>query len=398
MMLVELLKHAQFITFNKIRKYKYTELFKSIIHEKKPNYKKKGLDLIDECVKEISKRDRHEQSNMLNKILTDIFKERQPKNLDQEINYGVAMVIKSLLTYANKEVFEDNFIDICDFIITLKGSKTINNQLIVLEMFPILSNYNHETFMSSGFLDKSIDHLLKLLNTQHNYLKKPAHNALAKILDPYHPDKIKDKAKLILEQLYAEFKQNANKIDSNLLPCMVSVSEKVQKYFTTFFSEDQIHELINLLLINGISEDIITYLDFLLKINLPDINKVIQIKLLHTISYILANSLYPFQISVDILEKYKKSITDFTDNLCISLKEASKETNNENLICVSLSCLSRFKFTEFADQMGTFVNDKALVFLDDIRPPVRKAAAKAVTLLNVKPVTSSRFGLSHNVS
>ena len=51
MMLVELLKHAQFITFNKIRKYKYTELFKSIIHEKKPNYKKKGLDLIDECVK-----------------------------------------------------------------------------------------------------------------------------------------------------------------------------------------------------------------------------------------------------------------------------------------------------------------------------------------------------------
>lgn len=102
---------------------------------------------------------------MLNKILTDIFKERQPKNLDQEINYGVVMVIKSLLTYANKEVFEDNFIDICDFIITLKGSKTINNQLIVLEMFPILSNYNHETFMSSGFLDKSIDHLLKLLNT-----------------------------------------------------------------------------------------------------------------------------------------------------------------------------------------------------------------------------------------
>ena len=48
--------------------------------------------------------------------------------------------------------------------------------------------------------------------------------------------------------------------------------------------------------------------------------------------------------------------------------------------------------------MGTFVNDKALIYLDDMRPPVRKAAAKAVTLLNVKPVTSSRFGLSHNVS
>ena len=397
MMLVELLKHAQFITFNKIRKYKYTDLFKSIILEKKPNYKKKGLDLIDECAKEISKRDRHEQTNMLNKIFNDIFKERQTKNLDSEVNYGVVMVIKSLMTYANKEVFEDNFAAICEFIIMLKSSKTISNQLIVLEMFPILSNYNNEAFMNLGFLDKAIEHLLRLLNTQNNHLKKPSHNALAKILEPYHPDKIKDRAKAILEQLYAEFKSNGNKTDSNLLPCMVSVSEKAQKFFTIFFSEEQIHELINLLLINGISEDILSYLDFLLKINLPDINKIIQIKLLHTISYILANNLYPFQISNDTLDKYKASIEDFTNNLAKSLKDANKETNNETLICVSLSCLSRFNFSEFADQMGSFVNDKALVFLDDVRPPVRKAAAKAVTLLSVKQHTSNRFGLSHNM-
>ena len=109
MMLVELLKHAQFITFNKIRKYKYTELFNNIILEKKSTYRKKGLELIDECVKEISKRDRSEQSNMLSKIYSDIFKEKQQNDVDSEVNCGVMMVLKSLLTYANKEIFEENF-------------------------------------------------------------------------------------------------------------------------------------------------------------------------------------------------------------------------------------------------------------------------------------------------
>jgi hypothetical protein len=56
-MLLELLKHAQFITFNKIRKYKYVEFFKSIVLEKKQNQNAIGLELIDECIKEISKRD-----------------------------------------------------------------------------------------------------------------------------------------------------------------------------------------------------------------------------------------------------------------------------------------------------------------------------------------------------
>ena len=46
---------------------------------------------------------------------------------------------------------------------------------------------------------------------------------------------------------------------------------------------------------------------------------------------------------------------------------------------------------------GFFVKDVALVFLDDVRPAIRKAAAKAVTLLNTKSTGSMSLGLSHNV-
>jgi hypothetical protein len=354
MMLVELLKHAQFITFNKIRKYKYTELFNNIILEKKSTYRKKGLELIDECVKEISKRDRSEQSNMLSKIYSDIFKEKQQNDVDSEVNCGVMMVLKSLLTYANKEIFEENFLEICEFVNELKVSKTINNQQMVLEMYPILSSYSHETFQNSGFLTKAVENLLRLLRSQNHTLKKAGQNALAKILEPYHADNIKDLSKLILTELYSIFNSGDHKGDTSILPCMVSISIKVQKYFSTFFTTDQIHELIDMLLSNGISEDIITYLEFLLKIGNQELNFIIQIKLLYTISYVLTGELYPFIIHGEVKESTLhyinlfKSMLNGEDN---PSRMNLKEVNNEALICVALSCLSRFKFPDFSDQL-----------------------------------------------
>jgi hypothetical protein len=351
MMLLELIKHAQFITFNKIRKYNLTDLFKSIILEKKPAYKKKGMELIEECIKEICKRDRHEQMNMLTRIYNDIFKERQLKNIDNEINSNVAIVIKHLLTYANKEIFDENFIPICEFVSWLKTSKAISNQMIVMEMYPILANYNQELFLSSGYLDNSITYLIKLVSSSALHFKKPAQMALSKLLDPYHPDKVNNKAKEILEELFKEFKLNGKKTPPTLLACMVSVSEKVQKYFTSFFTEDQIHELVNLLLINGINDDTMGFLKFLQKIGLPDLNEIIEIKLLHTISYILSKRLYSFDINGKIPEKYMNSIMIFNHQLKENLEAINKEVDNQTLIRMSLSCLSRFQFPTFLDQI-----------------------------------------------
>ena len=352
MMLVELLRHAQFITFNKIRKHsKYTEIFKGIILEKKPSYKKKGLELIDECIKEISKRDKNEQANVLTKIWTEIFKERQVKNLDSEVNYGVVMVQKSLLSYANKDIFEESFQEICEFTNMLKTSRVLSNQQIVLEMYPILSNYAPDLYQNSGYLDKAIEDIMKLLPSQNTTLKRAAHSALGKLLEPYYPEKIKERAKLILDVLYQELRAGVNRSDPALLPCMVSIAEKVHKSFTAFFSQEQIHELVNLLLSNGISEDVLSFLEFLIKINIPEVTYIIQIKLLFTISYILTNTFYSFQVSASIADKYMPSIDSFRINLEKNFKVLNRETNNEKLVCVSLSCLSRFSFSDFSDQM-----------------------------------------------
>jgi hypothetical protein len=357
-MLVELLKHAQFITFNKIRKYnKYTDLFKSIIAEKKANYKKKGLELIDECIREIGKRDIQEQTNMLTKIYTDIFKDRQVKSLDSEVNFGVVVVLKSLLTYAHHDILRDRFKEICDFINQMKNSKSYPNQQIVLEMYPILSNYNPDEFMNQHYLDQAISHLLKILTSNQNItLKKLCYSALSKILDPYHADKINNKVAPILDQLFTEFKAGGKQTEANLLQSMVAVSERCGRYFTRHFPEEQIHELVNRLLTNGISDEVLSYLEFLLKINVPDLNAVIQIKLLYTISYILMNGFYSFAISSKVADRYRQSVEEFKGLLDKNLKGIIKEVSNETLICSSLNCLSRFKFPDFNDQMVNLHN------------------------------------------
>jgi len=74
----------------------------------------------------------HEQANFLTKIFSDIFKERLPKSIDSELNYSVVFVVKSLLTFANKEIFEEYFCQICEFVALLKSSKSSMNQVLSL--------------------------------------------------------------------------------------------------------------------------------------------------------------------------------------------------------------------------------------------------------------------------
>lgn len=56
LVLVELLRNVQFITFNRIRRFDYISIFKSIIPERKQYMRSIGLEFIDECIKETSKR------------------------------------------------------------------------------------------------------------------------------------------------------------------------------------------------------------------------------------------------------------------------------------------------------------------------------------------------------
>ena len=57
LILTEFLVNAKFITFNQIRKYDYIQVFKAIAMEKNVEVRMVGLNFVDECVKEIAKRD-----------------------------------------------------------------------------------------------------------------------------------------------------------------------------------------------------------------------------------------------------------------------------------------------------------------------------------------------------
>lgn len=57
-LLVELFKQANFITYNRVRKFDMIKLIKSLIQEKKEQVRTSCLEFIDECIKETCKRDR----------------------------------------------------------------------------------------------------------------------------------------------------------------------------------------------------------------------------------------------------------------------------------------------------------------------------------------------------
>lgn len=359
-MLVELLRHAQFITFNRIRKDNlYSKVFRLIINEKRPSHRKKGLDLIDECMKETSKRDKNEQSNMVNEIYRDINREMKDKNIkntEPEHIYGITTVLRSLFFYANKEVIED-ISWVLDFALSLQASKSERVLVAALDIYPVLASYNPEAFMNHRqCLDKVIEMGVKILrdNSTNIELRKGVQICLAKVLEPYTPDKVLDRAKLVLDELIAKFKQVWKGYgEPSLIYAMVTVSEKIHREYTVKYSEEQIHDLVNHLLGNGITEDIINYLEFLAKICRHEVNYIIQIKLLLTISYILTDLFYHFQLVPEIETKYKQHLLDFKTRIDENLKKLNDmdRERGENLFCVSLRCLSRFKFTEFNDQM-----------------------------------------------
>lgn len=369
-MLVELLRHAQFITYNRIRKDNlYSKVFRLIINEKKPNLRRKGLELIDECLKETSKRTKEEQSSMVNETYKEIigeFKDKSLKNADPDYICGIAIVFRSLFTYANKEIIED-ITWVLDFATNLKISKSDKVLIASMDMYPVLAAYNPDTFMTHGScLDRAIDQCLKILKDPVSQidLRKSAQICLARMLEPYTPDKVKDKAKHILDELFNKFKQIWRGFgEQSLLYAMLTISEKIHRHYTSLYKEEQIQELVNNLLGNGITEDIISYLEFLVKVCRHEANYIIQNKLLLTISYILTDLFYPFKLTPEIETKYKNSLDLFKKqihNNLANLNDGDKE-RSENLFCVSLRCLSRFKFTEFSDQMVVSSKQRALL-------------------------------------
>lgn len=415
MMLVELLKHAQFITFNKIRKYKYLDLFKKIMEEKNQKTKKKGLELIDECIREISKRDKNQQSSMLTGIFNEFFRENQPKNeslsveRDSDYHYGITFVIKSLLTHANKEVFEvSELTRMLEYIQTLIPSKSVPLQIILLETYPPLSAYNHDLFHSTGGLELSVTHCLETLAdpSASPDQQKTSYTSLPRILEAFPPSRIQSTASQVLSCLIARTLDQSPlsaSPDAHLVACLHAVCEKIQRVLFDLCSLPQLRQLVSRLLVHGMSEEALAFLEFLAKVASDDVRDEVEGKVLLAISWVLTEQFYGFAqgvrgvvtggaattavgVAVGMLgassgapglagasavtapgapnegeldEEAAKALDIETFKADISaqlggLQGGEKGERSAQLVCSALKCLSRFKFTAFQGQIVIF--------------------------------------------
>lgn len=114
------------------------------------------------------------------------------------------------------------------------------------------------------------------------------------------------------------------------------------------------------------------------------------------ISYILTRQFYRFRIDAGMYSRRSADLESFKSRYKNAIQNFAT-LQDEDTLCVCLSCLNKFDFKDFEQQMGSFVKDTALVYLDDVRALVRKAASKAVSLLSVKTKRGMDISLSHNV-
>lgn len=117
------------------------------------------------------------------------------------------------------------------------------------------------------------------------------------------------------------------------------------------YTKEEIHNLVDVLLLSGINWDSLNYLKFLDSLKMDeDFSIIIQVKLLWVISYVFSKRLYFFRIYQETKERNKEDLVGFKQKLVKIMKKAVVD---QETLCICLSCLSNFEFGDFMDQMVT---------------------------------------------
>lgn len=74
-----------------------------------------------------------EQSTILSKVFNEVFKLKNIADLDDNVNAAVLKILKSLLLHSNKNVFKNNFVEICTFILSFTKCSNIETQVKILK-------------------------------------------------------------------------------------------------------------------------------------------------------------------------------------------------------------------------------------------------------------------------
>lgn len=221
-------------------------------------------------------------------------------------------------------------------------------------------------------MDPAIKHLLAYSNQTKNQKDKAlCYATLAEIFTPLDEDFIKDYVRSVMKNILEELQQKNKPLCSETIRCLESLTIKFKKKIADTID---LNQLIDYILLNGLTPVSVNYLETLSKLKIPSLAEHIQCKLLLTISIILNGKIYHFTQKENL---DKLIISKFQTEL---IKEAGNQPDFTTIEAkgLAIQILGTFNFDAYVDSLAVFVKDVVLLYLDEMKNPgVRKAAAKA---------------------
>lgn len=284
-------------------------------------------------------------------------------------------MIKSLLLHAKEGIFTNQIIEIWKYIL---GKKDIRNSLIqiaVIETIPILAKYCKGNFILE-FLNPSATYLLNYSSQSRNPKEKSlCYNTLAEIFTSLDLDSIINYIPILMKNIEDELLQRNKPMCTETIKCLESMTLKFQNKIADMVD---LHRLIDSILINGLNQTSVNYLEALTKLEINKLSEHIQYKLLLVTSFILNGKIYPFEQK----DKLDKNLVAKFQNMLLQ-QGGGAEFRSEESKCLAIQILSSFNFNAFIDCLAIFVKDIVLTYLDNPIPMIRKAAAEAGCLLYI---------------
>ena len=317
------------------------------------------------------------QTNWLSNIYAEI--KATKTSADPDIVHGNIIVLRSLLAFISSKSFFDSPQEVSEYVLSHKNNRQSFVQTAVIKTIPNIAKFKPGHFCKNYF-ETSLDFLLKYGLSAKGTEKSICYETLASLFELIDSSFLEIYMSKIITNLINELKRRSKPFCSELIKCLGCLRYKLGKKFREYVD---IEELCELILINGLYPQSLKFLDGVCKLmeeaQVDDQVDLIQLKLLMTISSILSGQIYEFHRRSTI---YEMKIARFRK--CLTSELENKEFRTTESMALALQALAGFNFSHYVDSMVMFVRDVVLEYLNNDASVIRKAAAKAGSLLHIR--------------
>lgn len=238
-LLYQLIKNENYIVFKEIRKAGSISLFKKVLNEKGAT-QTASLNFLKEFVIEVCRQERDEQKNYFLSLLNDIIQEMLGVKQYISMDYlrGVLSLVKYLFSYADKTVFEDDYITLVRQLVTICSGFILQKQNILfalyMEVIPTIAGYKPQLFYDN-FLEAIINDLLDIVTKLKFANSESVFECLKEILSLYKKDRLIERKSLEILYVIKDLTTNINpkgsiKIGQEMLECLIVILKKISTF------------------------------------------------------------------------------------------------------------------------------------------------------------------------